>query len=101
MFVCIVFMLECCKRSKILINFISFIVVYIIKLYGVYYNVCVLFWYICMCMCVYVCVLSKGLVINMYIFIYVCLKISNGYIVFVKGYIFVVWISFLFILFDF
>lgn len=40
-------------------------------------------------MYVYVCVLSKGLVINMYIFIYVCLKISNGY-VFVKGYIFVV-----------
>lgn len=34
MFVCIVSMLECRKRSKILTNFISLTVVYIIKLHG-------------------------------------------------------------------
>lgn len=40
--------------------------------------------------CMYTCVLSKGSVTNMYILIYVRSKISNGYIVFVKGHIFAV-----------
>lgn len=83
MFVCIVSMLECRKRSKILTNFISLTVVYIIKLHGVHYNASTLFRYICTCMHVHVCVLSKGSVTNMYILIY-------GYIVFVKGHIFAV-----------
>lgn len=86
MFVCIVSMLECHKRSKILTNFISLTVVYIIKLHGVHYNAST----ICTCMHVHVCVLSKGSVTNMYILIYVRSKISNGYIVFVKGHIFAV-----------
>lgn len=90
MFACIVSMLECRKRSKILTNFISLTVVYIIKLHGVDYNASTLFRYICTCMHVHVCVLSKGSVTNMYILIYVRSKISNGYIVFVKGHIFAV-----------